>query len=546
MCKLLFSAGCKLAGRMARVVPCALLVGVVSGCGGSSSQPTAQQPTAQQEFQQTCAGLQGKSVGGGTIVSVADVPASGVVPEMCTAMGVIVSSPTSTINFKVEMPITSAWNKKMLQEGGGAYDGVIADYLPGYETGNVRQKGYVVVADDSGHQNTNITDFSFALNNESGFDNFAELAVPRTYAAAQATIKLMYGVAPVHNYFYGISTGGREALQQAQRNPQNYDGIVADVPVIDYGQVIQKGIAVQQAALNSNGAGWLDAKKISLYANAQLAACDRLDGVVDGIISNVAACQTAFNPQTLRCAGGADAGDSCLSDAQLATVKLLTTDTALPDPLPNGITIAPRWGIGAEDDATGGWAAEQLGAAPQMDMSALGIFADQYVKYAITGNPSTNLLTYNPAQDAAQWLATSEKVNATNPDMTSFSARGGKLILYSSLSDQLNEPFETIDYYNQVVQTMGRSGTDSFLRFYTAPGVTHGDSGPGAGLADRLGALENWIEKGVTPPDQLLASKEDQSGSVILTRPMCRYPAWPKYNGGGDVNSASSFTCVTQ
>ena len=526
--------------NLVRLLTCLPLAFSLVACGGGSSPPAA---SAQQAFQKTCAGLAGQTVGEGTIVSAADVPASGVVPEMCDAMGAIVSSPTSTINFKVELPIPSAWNKKMLQEGGGAFDGVIADYLPAYETGNVRQKGYVVVADDSGHQDPNITDLTFALNNETAFDNFAELAIPRTYTAAQATIKLMYGVAPTHNYFYGISTGGREALQQAQRNPQNYDGIVADVPVIDYGQVIQKGIAVQQAALNSNGAGWLDANKIQLYANAQLAACDGLDGLVDGIISNVAACH--FDPTTLRCPGGTDAGDTCLSDAQLATVKILTTDTALPVSLPNNLTVAPRWGIGAETDAGGGWAAEQLGAAPQPDMSALGIFSDQYVKYGITGNPATNLLTYDATQDAAQWQATSDKVNATNPDMTSFAARGGKLILYSSLSDQLNEPFETIDYYNEVAQTMGQSETDSFLRFYTAPGVTHGGTGPGAGLADRLGALENWVENGVTPPDQLLASKVAQDGSVVLTRPMCRYPDWPKYNGG-DVNSASSFTCVNQ
>ncbi|WP_322012788.1 tannase/feruloyl esterase family alpha/beta hydrolase [Paraburkholderia sp. J12] len=522
--------------KFAQLLFCLLFVLSLGACGGSSTQQT---------FQQTCAGLKGQSVGEGTIVSAVDVPASGVVPEMCTVMGAIVSSPASTINFKVEMPTTSAWNHKMLQEGGGAYDGVIEDYTSVYETGNVRQRGYAVVADDSGHQSSNIADLSFALNNPVGFDNFAELAVPRTYAAAQATIKLMYGAAPIHNYFYGMSTGGREALQQAQRNPQNYDGIVADVPVIDYDQVIQKGIGVQQQALNSNGAGWLDANKIQLYANAELAACDALDGVADGIISNVAACQTAFNPQSLRCPGGVDSGDTCLSDAQLATVELLTTDSTLPVPLANNVTVAPRWGIGAETDSGGGWAAEQLGPTNAAIASALGVFSDQWVKYAITGNPANNLLTYNPTSNVQQWQAVSEQVNATNPDMNAFAARGGKLILYSSLSDQLVEPFGTIAYYNSVVQTMGQTQTDSFLRYYTAPGVTHSGTGPGAGLADRLGALENWVEKGVTPPDQLLAEKLAADGSVALTRPMCRYPAWPKYNGSGDVNSASSFTCVT-
>ncbi|MCO1367043.1 tannase/feruloyl esterase family alpha/beta hydrolase [Burkholderia multivorans] len=529
-------------GKLMIAAPFASFVLSMSGCGGSASSSSTD--TAQQVFQQSCAGLKGKAVAEGTIVSAVDTPASGVVPEMCTAMGTIVSSSASTINFKVEMPIASAWNRKMLQEGGGGYNGVIVDYLSTYETGNVRQRGYVVVADDSGHQSKSVADLSFALDNGIGFDNFAELAVPRTYAAAQAAIKLMYGVAPTYNYFYGMSTGGREALQQAQRNPQNYAGIVADVPVIDYDQVIQKGIGVQQQALNSNGAGWLDANKIKLYENAELAACDALDGVADGIISNVAACH--FDPKTLRCPGGSEAGDTCLSDAQLATVNLLTTDSTLPVSLANNVTIAPRWGMGAESDSGGGWAVEQLGATNQAIASALGVFSDQWIKYAIKNDPNTNLLTYSPTQDAAKWQSVSAQVNATNPDMSAFAAQGGKLILYSSLSDQLVEPFGTIAYFNRVVQTMGQSRTDGFMRYYTAPGVTHSGTGPGAGLADRLGALENWVEKGVAPPDQLLATRLAADGTVALTRPMCRYPAWPKYNGGGDVNSASSFTCVNQ
>lgn len=514
----------------------------LGACGGGHSADG--QTNAAQSFQQTCAGLKDQAVGGGTIVATSDVPASGVVPEICAAMGTIVSSPTSTINFKVEMPIASAWNKKLLQEGGGAYDGVIADYFNSYEPSNIRQLGYVVVADDSGHQNNNITDLSFALNNESGFDNFAELAVPRTYAAAQAVVKLMYGAAPTYNYFYGVSTGGREALQQAQRSPQNYNGIVADVPVIDYDQVIQKGLTVQQQIFSANGAGWMNANKIKLYENAELAACDALDGVTDGIISNVQACQ--FDPQTLRCPNGADSGDTCLSDAQLAAVHLLTTDSTLAVPLANNVTIAPRWGVGGESDSGGGWTAEQFGPSTAAIASALGIFSDQWVKYAITGNPGNNLFTYDPTADTAKWQSVSAKVNATNPDMSAFAANGGKLILYHSLSDQLVEPFGTIAYFNRIVQTMGQSETDGFMRFYTAPGVTHGGTGPGAGVADRLGALVNWVEKGIAPPDQLTASKLAADGSVVLTRPMCRYPAWPKYNGGGDVNSAASFTCVSQ
>ena len=514
----------------------------LSGCGGGNT--SAAQLTATQAFEQTCSGLTGKTLATGTVVSTSIQPASTTQPEMCSVLGRIVSSPTSTINFKIDMPITAAWNKKTIQEGGGGYDGSITDTFGVFQPENdVRKRGYVVAADDSGHQSPSAFDLSFALNNPSGFDNFGFASIPLVYAVTEAATKLVYGVAPTYRYFYGGSTGGREALQQAQRYPQNYDGIVALEPVIDYDQVIQKGTAVQQQILGKGGAGWMNPNKIELFETAQLAACDALDGVADGVISNVQAC--TFDPKTLRCPGGNDSGDTCLSDAQLASIQLLVTDSILPVPLANGVTIAPRWGMGAESDSAGGWGTFQFGSTPAAISSGLGIFCDQWVKYAITGNANTNLLTYNPTADAAIWQSVSAKVNATNPDMSAFAAHGGKLILWHGLSDHLVEVFGTIAYYNKVVQTMGQSATDGFMRFYDSPGVTHSGTGPGAPLADRLTALENWVEKGVVPPDQLTARRVGADGSVVLTRPMCRYPAWPKYNGSGDVNSASSFTCVT-
>jgi hypothetical protein len=513
----------------------------LNGCGGGNT--SAAQLTAAQAFEQTCSGLVGKPLATGTVVSASIQPASATQPEMCSVLGKIVSSSTSTINFEIDMPTTASWNKKTLQEGGGGFDGSIADYFGIWQTNDLRNRGYVIALDDSGHQSASSGDLSFALNNPSGLNNFLYASIPLVHAATEAATQLVYGAAPTYRYFFGASTGGREAMQQAQRYAQNYDGILALEPVLEYSEVIQKGLQVQQQILNQGGTGWMDANKIKLFETAQLSACDALDGIADGIISNLQAC--TFDPKTLRCPGGTDSGDSCLSDAQIASVTLLTTDSTLPVSLANGVTIAPRWGMGAESDSAGGWSVFQLGTRPTAISSALGVFSDQWVKYAITENANTNLLTYNPTNDVARWQAVSSEDNATNPDMSAFAAHGGKLILWHGLSDHLVEVYGTIAYYNKVAQTMGQSATDGFMRFYTSPGVTHSGTGPGAPMADRLTALENWVEKGVAPPDQLVASKLNADGSVALTRPMCRYPAWPKYNGSGDANSASSFTCAT-
>lgn len=532
------------------VLSISALLAACGGGGGSTFLPTGAQttptttattpasttPTTPKSFAERCASLAGQAVGTGTIVSTKLLDASASQPQTCAAQGQIVSSSTSTISFQLDLPTDGAWNKKFLQIGGGGYDGVVSTIEA---VGNLpdgvspRLKGYAIVGSDSGHQGSNLS-MAFALNNPVGFDNFAFNNHPLVYAAALDGIKAMYSAAPEKKYFWGASTGGREALLQAQRYPQNYDGIVAGMPVVDYSNVNQKAIQVAQLAYANNGAGWLSPAKVQTFANAELSACDALDGLADNLILNWQACH--FDPQVLRCAGGADTGDTCLSDAQLATVAAMRTRTTLAVPLANGITSSPAYGIGGEA-APSGWTTFHFGATANPPGQGLGtLLASEWLKYAVASDANASIFSYVPGTFAAQWLSTSQAVNTTNPDLSAFNARGGKLVLWHGSSDALVPPGFSIDYYSSVVAKFGQTSVDSFVRFFVVGSMGHGSGG--ASVFDSLGSLESWVEKGVAP-DAMTASTPQGS----LFRPVCRFPYWPKYNGSGAANSASSFTC---
>jgi feruloyl esterase len=211
----------------------------------------------------------------------------------------------------------------------------------------------------------------------------------------------------------------------------------------------------------------------------------------------------------------------------------------------NGITRAPAWGVGGEAAAAGNWTIAQFGASPTAPASQLYFFSDWWLKYQVTSNVNTTVLGYTPGSDSARWLELSEKVNATNPDLSAFAGRGAKLLLWAGASDNLVPPGYATDYYQSVVGKLGQETTDSFMRFYMLPGVVHGPGGPGAGIVDNLAILENWVEKGKAPDDSLTAARLAADGKrVEMTRPLCRYPTWPKYRGAGDQNLAASFSCA--
>jgi pimeloyl-ACP methyl ester carboxylesterase len=509
---------------------------------------------------EACAGLAGLSIEpsaislpthGATIASAtliaADAPGN-VDGAFCKVNGAILPDDPSAPNINFEVNLPSQWNNKALHIGGGGYDGQLIAGLgalrfakPGSET--PLKRGFVTFGSDSGHQGSNI-DGSFALNAEA-LRNFGGDQLRKTHDVAFDLINRRYGRLPERLYFFGNSQGGHEGLIVAQRWPQDYDGVVSIHPVYDFIPLQIDGNALSRAMYNPAG-GWLNPAKLKLLQDSVMKACDGLDGVVDGIISNVAACAATFKLAELRCAEGKDTGDDCLSDAQIRTVETINAPVPFGFALAGGISSFPRWPILEGADWTGVFG---LGVRPEpsnppqpMKDFGLTVFSDPAIRYMILGDPNANPLTFDPSQHQARLSELSRMMDASSPDLSAFKARGGKLILMHGTTDSAVSPYSTIAYYQRLQAQFGQGPLDEFVRFYVAPGFGHG-AGPFVVGWDALGALEAWVEQGVAPGPQVVV--DTGPNHRMRTRPLCRYPEWPRYVSG-DVDAAASFGCVTQ
>lgn len=558
------------------VVVSVLTVLSLNGCGNNSIAPPAATPLS-------CAQLAGKTVPassiglpttGATVTAATTIPASGTgaqaTGEYCLVSGAInpVDPAAPQIKFQIAMP--TVWNNKIMMFGGGGYDGTIPAPTGNVPAGPTAQptplgRGYATFASDSGHQANALgsEDGSFGVNDEA-VQNFSGDALKKTRDAAVYLIDARYAVkAPKRAYFAGGSSGGREALAVVQRWPQDWDGSIVLYPAwaaasldLQFGRITR--------ALAAPGA-YLDQAKRKVLLNAVLAACDTLDGVTDGLISNVAACNTTFNPATatvngtaLRCAGGADTGDTCLSDAQISALNVYNTPITFGYSLASGETQYPGFNVYGADLGVANASALQptvttlaLGTsqpASPMPTTApyLSVFWDQWIRYFVTRDSNYNSLTVDPQnpgslQARISQLTGLQDVNKT--DLSAFNARGGKILMAHGMADALVSTRSSEQYYQRLQATMGASAVANFVRFYEIPGYGHAVSTVYNASWDSLTTLENWVENGVTPPAQTVA---DTAGVPGRTRPLCEYPGFPRYNGSGDVNAASSFTCATQ
>ncbi|MBJ9967222.1 tannase/feruloyl esterase family alpha/beta hydrolase [Burkholderia seminalis] len=535
----------------------------ISGCGGneSSGGASASSPPPPSAAAQ-CAALNGLAIpassiaeptGGATITSATLVEATG---EYCQVNGAIapVDPAAPSIRFQVNLP--THWNRKALHYGGGGFDGTLitgVDALDMAPTGTPTPlaDGYATFGDDAGHQSTSITDGKFAANDES-LANYGGLSLKKTHDVAMALIRKRYASAPGKTYFFGSSTGGRDGLSEAQRWPADYDGIVVNRPALNYTGLRLSNVVLGRALYLNNGAGWLDVAKTVLLQNAVMSACDALDGVADGIVSNVAACkaQSATVLASVRCPNGTDSGDTCLSDAQIATIQTIAAPLQLPYPLANGVTQYAGYNILAGSVFAGPYTTRDLGesktpANPAGKKDAnQWVTGDQWVKYFVTRVPTFDSLTFDPVNPGAyqsRVQALSALTDATSTDLSAYVAKGGKLIITHGLADEIVSTDSSTDYYTGLVQRFGQGTVDGFVRFYLMPGVGHG-TGPFHPAIDSLSALDEWVENGKAP--ETLTMSDLNTATLGRTRPVCRYPLWPKYVGG-DVKAAASFQCTS-
>jgi feruloyl esterase len=498
-----------------------------------------------------CQALSGLKLPNTTITTAQSVPAGKFtppygnpvdkLPAFCRVAGVIKPTTDSYIRFEVWMPV-SDWNGKYLGEGNGGFAGSI-----GFDSmaGNLK-RGYATGATDTGHEAEGV-DASWAYKHPEKVIDFGYRGLHDTTENAKAIVKAFYGRAAQRAYFDSCSDGGREALMEAQRFPEDFDGILAGAPANFWTHLVTAGVDVNKS-MYGNPAAYISSTKVPAISAATLAACDAADGVKDGVINDPPRCH--FDPSVLLCKG--DDSRACLTAPQVASLKKLYAGAEDS----HGNQIFPGMMPGAEG-GQGGWSLWLFGAGPGESLSSG--FVENYFRYMVFEDPAWNVLTANI--DTAEQTAdekTAKALNAVNPDLRGFESRGGKLILYHGWNDAAISPLNTIGYYKSVTAAMGAEKTKSFVRLYMVPGMQHCFGGPGATSFGQLGtttakgpehgifdALEQWVEKG-SEPDEIIATKYDGTPAerVQMTRPLCPYPQIAKYNGSGDTNDYKSFACA--
>jgi hypothetical protein len=558
-------------GRAARTGLTAVALASLWGCA-STGTGVATRTVAPD---QACAQLNSLNIpaaaialptGGATVTSAELVAAKADGPtpagQYCKVLASIhpVDPAAPKLNFQLDLP--TEWNGKALMLGGGGYNGTVRDPAAHVPHGAPDKptplgRGYATWNSDSGHQAAApyagahaSLDGRFGTNQES-VRNFTGEFIKKTRDAAMHLISQRYGAMPGKTYFAGGSTGGREAFIAVQRYPQDFDGAIAFYPAWN-AATLNLHFGRTARALAAPGAYLSVAKRNMLY-NAIIASCDGLDGAQDGIVSNKAACK--FDPQTVRCPNGGDLGDQCLSDAQITALNTYSTPTRLTYPLGSGETAYPGFDAWSGIDLAGinpvasllTWNTDAPRHPPTLNMPYFAQFWDMWVRYFLNGGNDIDALQVDPLNPGAlqpriQYFTGLQDVNKT--DLSEFERRGGKLLIAHGTVDALVNERATTEYFQRLNATMGADRVAAFARYYQIPGFGHVFGKAYGASWDALGALENWRERGVAPRDQVTV--DVNAATKGRSRPLCEFPAWPKYKGSGDLNSAQSFSCVTQ
>jgi len=475
-------------------------------------------------------------------------------PGFCKLLGRIkpVDAKAPDIVFQINLPLQ--WNGRTVQYGGGGFNGTLISALglppaQRFDTPTPLALGYVTYGTDSGHQaGPQDVPQAFALNDEA-LTNFAHAAYKKVRDVAVAVVKRAYGRAPAKLYFMGSSEGGREGLTMAQRYPADFDGIFSRVPVIHWTGLQFAGARNGNAAA---GEAWLGAAQVKRVHDAVLAACDADDGLADGIVSDPVGCKAKFKVDALRCAPGATPADSgCLSDAQVKAVQTLHSPFRFPFALANGLTQYPGWGVSGEATPafgpTGGWSAWWVGRSaptlpPKPDNGISWFYGAGALQYFYQQDAKADPRGLAPEAVASRVRQVSALMDSTNPDLSAFQARGGKLLMLENLADYAQSPYAGIAYHQSVVDKLGADKVAGFFKLYAAPGVDHVGSGAPANV-DMLAALSAWVEQGRAPADLTLVEQAVATPfPVQRARPLCEWPLLPRYQGG-EPSAAASFRC---
>jgi hypothetical protein len=437
----------------------------------------------------------------------------------------IVTHPPSGDRVKVFIALpTKGWNGRFRGNGGGGFSGGSTNSL----RGPVAQ-GFAAGATDTGHEGGSgsfALDANGRLNWQSIQDN-AYLGIHEMTVVGKALAKEFYGKAPRFSYFVGGSSGGRQGLMEAQRYPLDYDGIVSACPAINWHRFLPADLWPQVVMLAANN--FVSKAKLDAATAAAVAACDSIDGVTDGVIDDPSCC--SYDPKALI---GTRVGDSSFTEADADVVRKIWEG-------PRGQDGKFLWyGLARGTDL---FALSGTGGSP-LTGKPFGITMDWF-RFFLAQNPQWDWTTLTPAGFEFLWKQSVEQYGAVigtdDPDLTAFRDRGGKIIVYHGLADQLIPADGTIEYYKRVQTRMGGAEkTAQFARLFLAPGVDHGFRGPGPTPTGQNEAIIRWVEQGQAP-ERLVGERRDRDGKLLGKRPLFAYPQIAKYKGSGSTDEAGNF-----
>lgn len=435
------------------------------------------------------------------------------VPAYCRVRMILTPSSDSKIEAAVFLP-TENWNGKLEVVGNGGWAGTVRY---GEMAAGLRE-GYATASNDTGHRAADMGGGGmFALGHPEKITDYAYRAMHETVLKAKAITAAFYGRGPQYSYYNGCSTGGRQGLIEATRFPNDFDAMAVGAPANPHVHLHAAGVERNLELMKNNAP--LTKEKVEALHKAVMRACDALDGVKDGIISDPERCH--YDPSALLCKNGD--GPNCLTPAELKTVQIVFGDVKTK----TGEVIWTGYPPGTELDVS---ALRTVPSSPGGVWDVIRILGHQDQNY--------DWHHFDLAKEVAQ--ADKAGIDVLTYDLSAFKAHGGKLLLYHGWADPGIPPGHTVMYYKDVLATMG-GNQDHWFRLYMEPGMAHCRGGDGPDQFNKMAVIERWREAGQTP--QAILAEHVTNGKVDMTRPLCPYPQVAVYNGIGSTNDAANFTC---
>jgi hypothetical protein len=468
-------------------------------------------------------------------ITAAAIPAAAAAPEYCKVSGLL----DPEIAFEVSLP--AKWNGRFYMIGNGGHAGEsLEDPSRTSQRDAALQVGFAVAQTNTGHDSRKEPGATFVMSNPQKAIDYAYRAVHLTAMTAKEITKVYYGKPVARAYWNSCSNGGRQGMIEAQRYPNDFDGIIANAPWLD-----QTGFTIgamwNQKALSEAP---VSGAKMALVADKVMAKCDAIDGLKDGLIDDPRKCDFDPAKDVPACSAGAD-GPDCLTAAQAAAIAKV-----YGGPVSNGKPFFPGFEPGSEavmqnlfgGGSGSGWMNLIISAQPNGTPADFGL-AENTMRYLVNKppKPDWDYKTFDYDKDIHMLDDWGKLADAKNPDLSPFKKRGGKLLMTYGWADPILQPMVGINYYEQALAKNGSDMKD-FFRLFMIPGMSHCSGGIGPDQHDPVTAIVNWVEKGKAP--EVMVAKRVVNKEVVRSRPLCPYPQVARYNGQGSIDDAANFRCV--